>query len=123
MTLGVSHLLAAMVSGTVVANLARHHKRSFREIEHFEWPFLVLFFVFAGAALDFDRLLASGGIGLGYIVLRTAGRVAGGILGATATGDTMAEGARTGAALTRKQVLLSGWRWWRPNAFRRRQRR
>lgn len=72
-----SEILAAVVLGATVVNLAGHHTRTFREIEHIEWLFLVLFFFLAGAALEFDALLEVGLLGAGYMVLRTAGKVAG----------------------------------------------
>jgi hypothetical protein len=40
----------------VVANLARHHERAFHEIEHVEWPFMLMFFLLAGATLEVERL-------------------------------------------------------------------
>ncbi len=81
MLLGVSFLLTAMVLGLVVSVVAKHHRRAFHEIEHVEWPLMVLFFILAGAALDFDRMLAAGGVGLGYFLLRIVGRWLGGVLG------------------------------------------
>jgi Kef-type K+ transport system membrane component KefB len=54
--LGVSYLLAGLVSGTVIANVATHHDRAFHEIEHVQWPFLLLFFLMAGAVLDLGQL-------------------------------------------------------------------
>ena len=60
LALHASFLLAAMIAGLIVANLARHHKRAFHEIENIEWPFMVLFFVLAGAALDVSALPAIG---------------------------------------------------------------
>ena len=54
--LEVSFLLAGMVAGALVVNFAAHHNRAFHEIEHIEWPFMVLFFVLAGASLDLDGL-------------------------------------------------------------------
>lgn len=77
----VSFLLAGITAGALVANLARHHTRPFHEIEHIEWPFLVLFFVLAGAALDLDTLPELGIVGGAYVVLRTVARFAGGWLG------------------------------------------
>lgn len=78
--LGVSALLASMVAGCLVSNLSQHHTRSFREIEHVEWPFLVFFFVLSGASIDLykadDALLLT----LAYIILRLLGRVLGGYL-------------------------------------------
>jgi Kef-type K+ transport system membrane component KefB len=81
--LEVSFLLAGIVAGTIVVNLAKHHSRPFHEIEHIEWPFMVLFFVLAGASLHFGNLNHIGMIGIAYLVLRTVGRVLGGWLGAT----------------------------------------
>ncbi|MFW6039396.1 MAG: cation:proton antiporter [bacterium] len=83
---GVSYLLAGMVCGAMVANFARHHTRPFHEIEHVEWPFMVLFFVLSGAAFQVMSLLDIGVLGLTYIILRFAVRVAAGWLGATWAG-------------------------------------
>lgn len=79
--LEASFLLAGMVAGATVANLAKHHSRPFHEIEHIEWPFMVFFFVFSGALLELKSLTAIWGIGIAYIVLRTLGRVFGGWIG------------------------------------------
>jgi len=84
--LGVSYLLAAMVAGILTANLAKHHVHSFREIEQFEWPFLVFFFVLAGATLDLRAVVASGTIGTAYIALRILGRLMGGMVGGQVAG-------------------------------------
>mgnify|MGYP005844233913 CR=1 FL=1 len=79
--LHVSELLAAMIAGAMVANLASHHTRSFNEIEYLKWPFLVFFFVLAGASLDLANLQVAVGITLAYIVLRLLGRLLGGWFG------------------------------------------
>lgn len=76
--LGVSALLASMVAGSLVANLSYHHTRSFREIEHIEWPFLVFFFVLSGASVDLYKLDDAILLTLAYIFLRLVGRVLGG---------------------------------------------
>ncbi|MDG4647447.1 cation:proton antiporter [Roseibacterium sp. SDUM158017] len=81
--LDVSPLLAGITAGAVVANLARHHERAFHEIEHVEWPFMLLFFILAGASLEVDRLPELGLIGLAFVALRTAARLAGCWLGGT----------------------------------------
>ena len=81
--LEVSFLLAGMIAGAIVVNLAKHHNRAFHEIEHIEWPFMVLFFVLAGATLELDTLNEIGIVGIGYVVLRTLGRVLGGWMGGT----------------------------------------
>jgi Kef-type K+ transport system membrane component KefB len=84
--LGVSYLLAAMTMGAVVANLATHHERPFRVIEGIEWPFLILFFLLAGAALHIDALEQAGLLAAGYILLRVAGLVLGSRVGGWLTG-------------------------------------
>lgn len=80
--LEVSFLLAGMAAGAVIVNLARHHDRPFHEIERVSWPFLVLFFVLAGAALDPTALALAGPLGAAYVLLRIAGRGLGGWIGA-----------------------------------------
>ena len=81
--LGVSYLLTCIVLGAVVASLARHHERPFHAIEEFEWPFLVLFFLLAGASFELTALGHIGWLLAGYVVLRIAGRVIGAYIGAS----------------------------------------
>jgi len=71
----------------VIVNLARHHTRAFHEIEHLQWPFMIMFFILAGASLDADALLLIGPAGLAYAVLRIAARMLGGWLGASLAGE------------------------------------
>lgn len=85
--LDVSFLLAGIAAGATVVNFARHHARPFHEIEHVEWPFMVLFFVLAGATLDFASMQTIGWVGISYIVLRLIARYAGGWLGSTLAGS------------------------------------
>jgi Kef-type K+ transport system membrane component KefB len=80
----VSFLIAGMTAGALIVNLARHHTRAFHEIEHVQWPFMLLFFLLAGASLDLQELSGIGAIGIAYIALRIAGRLAGGWVGASA---------------------------------------
>lgn len=47
--------------GAMMANLARHHDRPFHAIEHIQWPFILVFFLLAGAALELEALPAVGG--------------------------------------------------------------
>lgn len=77
----VSFLIASMVMGCVVANFAKHHEYPFHEIEGIEWPFMVIFFVLAGASLDFSALWAVGLIGLMYIFCRAIGKYTGAWIG------------------------------------------
>jgi Kef-type K+ transport system membrane component KefB len=81
MWLDVSALLAGITAGAVVANFARHHERPFHEIEHMEWPFMLMFFLLAGATLEIERLPELGAVGLAFVVLRTAARLVGGWIG------------------------------------------
>lgn len=97
--LGVSILLSGIVAGTVVANRARHHDRAFHEIEHVEWPFMLMFFLLAGATLEVHRLPELGIIGLGFVLLRIASRIIGGWLGARLAGLPRAERHWIGPAL------------------------
>jgi Kef-type K+ transport system membrane component KefB len=81
MWLEVSFLLASITLGATVANLARHHTRPFHAIEGIEWPFMILFFVLAGAALDVAALAETGSWLIAYLALRVVGRLVGGWLG------------------------------------------
>ncbi|MDH3503680.1 MAG: cation:proton antiporter [Nitrospirota bacterium] len=75
--LNVSFILACMVLGATVANFAAHHRRPFTAIEGIEWPFMILFFILAGASLDLNALRATSLLGVAYILLRLIGRVIG----------------------------------------------
>jgi Kef-type K+ transport system membrane component KefB len=74
---GVSFLIAAIVMGAVIANLARHHDYPFHAIEGIESLFMIVFFVLAGASLELDALAAIGVIGGVYILCRALGKYLG----------------------------------------------
>ncbi len=80
--LEVSFLVAGMVVGAVIGNLARHHERAFHEIEHIQWPFMILFFLLAGATLDIEAFGLMGWAGALFLILRTIARLVGGYCGA-----------------------------------------
>ena len=84
--LGVSYLLAAMVMGAVIANLARHHEYPFHAIENVESPLMVIFFVLAGASLEIGALRELGIIGGVYILCRSIGKIIGARLGGKLSG-------------------------------------
>lgn len=89
MLFDLSYILTAVVLGAVMTNLARHHDKAFHEIEHLEWPLLLLFFVLAGASLHIQDLAAIGALGFAYIILRVVGKLVGARLGANlADADT-----------------------------------
>jgi len=84
--LGVSYLIAAMVMGAVIANLARHHEYPFHAIENVESPLMVIFFVLAGASLEIGALAELGIIGGVYILCRSIGKMLGARLGGEISG-------------------------------------
>jgi Kef-type K+ transport system membrane component KefB len=106
--MGVSFLLAGMVAGAIVANLARHHNRPFHEIENIEWPFMVLFFVLSGASLHLGSVVQIGGLGIAYIILRIVARVAAGWLGASWAGAPVLHQRWIGLALTPQAGVALG---------------
>ncbi len=79
--LGVSFLIASIVMGVVVANFAAHHDYPFHAIENIEWPFMVIFFVLAGATIELKFLGEIGLIGMVYIIFRILGKVIGARIG------------------------------------------
>jgi len=79
--LGVSFLIASMILGAIVGNFAKHHERPFHAIEGIEWPFMVIFFVLAGANLEPNMVGQIGMICAVYIVIRIAGKIIGARMG------------------------------------------
>ncbi|NNF70711.1 MAG: cation:proton antiporter [Rhodobacteraceae bacterium] len=108
MQLEVSYLLAGMTAGAVVINLAKHHDRPFHAIERIEWPFVLLFFIMAGASLDIRLLSDFGMIGAVYIAARMVARLVGGWSGARLSGLNSREGLMTGLALTPQAGVAIG---------------
>ncbi|OAN77300.1 sodium:proton antiporter [Jannaschia sp. EhC01] len=106
--LEVSYLLAGMAAGAIVVNLAKHHRYPFHEIERIEWPFVLLFFIMAGALLDFDLLAGFGWIGVVYVVARLLARLIGGWLGARLSGLDAREGLLTGLAMAPQAGVAIG---------------
>ena len=83
--LDVSFLIATMTMGAVIANLAQHHEHPFHEIENIEAPFMVIFFILAGASLEIGALAGLGLLGAVYLLARAGGKVASAWLGAHAS--------------------------------------
>jgi len=107
--LNVSFLIAGMTVGAVIVNVARHHARAFHEIKHFQWPFMILFFIIAGASLDVRALGDVGLIGLGYICLRILARIIGGWFGAVVGGAPQAHRPWFGIALLPQAGVALGF--------------
>lgn len=97
--LEVSYLIATMVMGAVIANLARHHDYPFHEIENIEWPFMVIFFMLAGAALEIGALVDIGLVAALYMIGRIGGKLLGAWGGAGVSGAVPAVRRWMGPAL------------------------
>ena len=48
----LSPILVSISLGATVASVAAHHRKPFNAIEGVEWPFMILFFVLAGASVS-----------------------------------------------------------------------
>ncbi len=103
-----SYLLATMICGAVIANLALHHTRPFHEIESIEWPFMILFFILAGASLEIEALASISLVGLAYVLLRIFGRIVGGWLGGKIAGMNRVESFWIGFALMPQAGVAMG---------------
>lgn len=97
--LEVSFLITGMAAGAIIANFARHHDRAFHEIEHIQWPFMILFFLLAGATLEVEALLVMGWAGVLFVLLRCTSRTIGGYLGARLARVSASQAAWFGPAL------------------------
>jgi Kef-type K+ transport system membrane component KefB len=73
----LSPIITALTMGAVVSSLARHHSKPFDAIEGVEWPFMILFFILAGASLQLDYLAGIGLVVFVYLIARAAGTIAG----------------------------------------------
>ncbi|MCU0105430.1 cation:proton antiporter [Acholeplasma vituli] len=83
--IGFSQLLANIMVGSTIANLAKQPSRSFTAINDFATPFYVMFFTLAGASLDLavlkqDSLIIW--VSLVYIFARGGGKILGILVGA-----------------------------------------
>lgn len=97
--LDVSYLLAGIVAGTIIVNAAPHHTRPFYEIQHFEWPFMLVFFLLAGSRIDAEHWLDYAGLVAAFVILRIASRLIGSWVGGSAAGSTTGVKFWMGAAL------------------------
>lgn len=97
--LDVSFLISAMTMGAIVTLLAKHHDYAFHEIENIERPFLVVFFILAGATLEVSMLAGLGLIGLVYILARISGKLVGAWIGARVSQSNIEVQHWMGAAL------------------------
>lgn len=80
---GGSSLLTCMAMGAVFINLADDAGKVMSIAEYTTPPILMLFFVSSGAALNIGVLPTIGIVGILYVIMRVAGKMAGAWLGAT----------------------------------------
>ena len=106
--LEVSYILTAIVMGAVIGSMIRHRCALFHVVDHIEWPFLILFFLLAGASLHIDSLWQVGSIGIIYIVARVMGKFVGAYLGAKISHSPPAMGKWMGLALTPQAGVAIG---------------
>jgi Kef-type K+ transport system membrane component KefB len=78
--LNMSYLLAAMAMGAIVINFAHKVRPHLHEVEMVEQPFLILFFVLAGASLNISQVSQAGWLLAGYVLFRLLGRMLSGII-------------------------------------------
>lgn len=84
-TLGLSPLLASMALGSAVGNLSRRSEAVFGAVRAMDTPVYVVFFVLSGAGLHVELLRSVGLLGVGYVVFRIAGKIAGAAAGGALT--------------------------------------
>jgi Kef-type K+ transport system membrane component KefB len=89
---GLSTMLASIVSGAVVANKHSVRGRLFEVLKPLTGILYTLFFVLAGASLHLELVQNMGALGVGYLVTRSICKLAGG-----AAGVRLANLHRTGA--------------------------
>ena len=85
--IGFSSLLVTMMCATVFCNLCDFSEQIMYQVERWTAPIYVLFFVLSGAELDLSVFsdLAVVGIGIVYILTRSAGKISGATVSAKMT--------------------------------------
>ena len=80
--LGASYMLAFLAMGVVTANTCYYTAHILAEFDRLTGLLCVVFFATSGVELDLDALMSAGLIGVGYVVLRCAGKYFGVFLAA-----------------------------------------
>ena len=85
--IGFSSLLACMMLGTIFCNICDFSEELMSKVERWTNPLYLLFFVLSGAELNLSVFadVAVVGIGVLYILSRSAGKIAGASIGAKLT--------------------------------------
>lgn len=79
--LGLSPLISTLSLGATVANASRRGDRLLHGLGSADPPLYAAFFVLAGAELVPSSVLGLGAVGIGYVIARTLGKVAGARIG------------------------------------------
>ena len=103
----VSPLLSCMVLGAVYRNKA-HDKELFRQLNVFTPPIMLMFFVVSGMNLDVAMLGSFGLAGLGYFLIRIAGKYLGAWLGCLAVKSSLPIRRYLGVALVPQAGVAIG---------------
>ncbi len=109
--LHLSPLLTNMAMGAAVAQFPMGSRRVFRALEPFTPPIYALFFIIAGLEID-PRVFAAGPallIGIGYIVIRDAGKYGTAWLGCRLSGVEDTVGRHLGMCMFSKGGIALGF--------------
>lgn len=79
--LNLSPLFATLALGATLANTSHHGDYLLRSLSRADPPLYAAFFVLAGAELNIESVKTLGVCGLGYVALRSIGKIAGARLG------------------------------------------
>jgi len=79
--LGLQPLFITMVIGFVMVNFSKRYQRFFSVLQRVDTPILVAFLTLAGVKIQLAQIAKVGFLGLGYVVSRFGGKIAGTYLG------------------------------------------
>jgi Kef-type K+ transport system membrane component KefB len=79
--LGLSPLISTLSLGATVANASRRGDRLLHGLGSADPPLYAAFFVLAGAELVPSSVMSLGAVGVGYVIARTLGKIAGARIG------------------------------------------
>lgn len=82
----LSPILLCMSLGATITNLMQNPRKAFDGLHYFTPPIYLFFFTLAGAGLHLSVLGKLGFLGVGYIIARSVGKIAGAALGAKVVG-------------------------------------
>jgi len=81
----LSPLISSMTVGATVVNLSKTSQQLAVALSRFDPPIYAVFFVIAGAGIEIEKLMTLGVAGIGFILARATGKIAGFRLGCART--------------------------------------